>query len=85
MAEHPNKHIRGAIEYALNHGWTLQKARARAHIWGRLYCPQHDRDGCARAVYSTPKNPEDHAKDIRRSADRCPHGSQTTNENGDDQ
>ena len=30
-------------------------------------------DGCTRAVYSTPRSPEDHAKDIRRAVDRCPH------------
>ncbi|MDA2931148.1 hypothetical protein MYX84_14585 [Acidobacteria bacterium AH-259-O06] len=73
LARHPNKHIRAAIEYALNHGWTLRKSGPRTHIWGRLYCPQRDRTGCARAVYSTPKHPEDHAKDIRRAVDRCPH------------
>jgi hypothetical protein len=42
VAEHPNKHIRAAIEHALNHGWTLQKAGPRAHLWGRLFCPQGD-------------------------------------------
>lgn len=73
MAVHPNKHIRAAIEYALDHGWTLRKAAARAHIWGRLYCPRRERDGGARVVYSTPRSPEDHAKHIRRAVDRCPH------------
>ncbi|MDA1053278.1 MAG: hypothetical protein O3C40_22735 [Planctomycetota bacterium] len=73
MADHPNKHIRAAIEYAEDNGRTLRKAGARAHIWGRLYCPQRDRDGCATAIYSTPRNAEDHAKDIRRAVDRCPH------------
>jgi hypothetical protein len=73
MADHPNKHIRAAIEYAISHGWTLQKSGPRAHIWGRLYCPLSTRDGCAKAVYSTPKDPEDHAKDLRRAVDRCRH------------
>ena len=73
MSDHPNKHISAAIEYALSHGWTLRKAGPRAHTWGRLYCPQGDRTGCARAVYSTPKVPEDHGKDIRRAVDQCPH------------
>ncbi|MYK40526.1 MAG: hypothetical protein F4049_09950 [Gemmatimonadetes bacterium] len=73
MPEHPNKHIRAAIAYALDHGWTVRRAGPRAHTWGRLYCALRDRTGCARAVYSTPKNPEDHAKDIRRAVDRCPH------------
>ena len=39
MAHHPNKHIRAAVEYAEQRGWTLRKAGARAHVWGRLYCP----------------------------------------------
>ena len=72
MADHPNKHIRAAIEYAEDDGWTLRKAGARAHIWGRLYCPQRDRDGCAKAVYSTPRDAQDHAKDIRRAVRPLP-------------
>jgi hypothetical protein len=73
MADHPNRAIREAIAYALNNGWTLRKSGPRAHVWGLLYCPQADRAGCTRAVYSTPRSPEDHAKDIRRAVDRCPH------------
>jgi len=71
--DHPNKHIREAVDYALAHGWTLRKAGAQAHIWGMVYCPQHDRTGCHRAVYSTPRIPEAHARDICRAVDRCPH------------
>ena len=74
MADHPNKHIRAAIGYAVKNGWMLKKANARAHIWGRLYCTQRSRDGCSKAIYSTPRNPEDHAKDILRAVERCPHG-----------
>jgi len=73
MADHPDKLIRAAIQYALDQGWTLRKAGARAHIWGQLYCPHRDRDGCAKAVYSTPRDAQDHAKDIRRAVERCPH------------
>ena len=38
MPEHPDKHIRAAIAYALDHGWTVRRAGPRAHTWGRLYC-----------------------------------------------
>lgn len=58
LPDHPNKHIREAIEYAEINGWRVVKANARAHIWGRLYCPFRDREGCAKAVYSTPRSPE---------------------------
>lgn len=74
MSDHPNKHIREAIDYALNHGWRLREAGAHAHIGGMLFCVREDRDGCRRAVYCTPRSPQDHAKDIRRAVDRCPHG-----------
>jgi hypothetical protein len=74
MNDHPNKHIRAAVEYALEHGWNLQKSSARAHTWGRLFCAYEERGGCIRSVYSTPRVPESHAKDIRRAVDRCPHG-----------
>ncbi|MCY3767175.1 MAG: hypothetical protein OXH06_17280 [Gemmatimonadetes bacterium] len=73
LSDHPNRHIRAAIAYALEHGWTFRKAGPRAHTWGRLFCPLRDRSGCVRAVYSTPRSPEDHARVIRRSVARCPH------------
>ncbi|HMC12035.1 MAG TPA: hypothetical protein VKH44_12125, partial [Pirellulaceae bacterium] len=60
MNSHPNKHIREAVDYALEHGWTFKLAGPRAHIWGMLYCRRSDRDGCRRAVYSTPRSAEDH-------------------------
>ena len=73
MNDRPNKHIRAAVDYAIERGWTLKKAGPRAHIWGTLYCPQRNREGCWRTVYSTPRVPEAHARDIRRAVDRCPH------------
>jgi hypothetical protein len=71
MAKHPNKHIREAIEYAENHGWRFVKSAPRAHSFGKLYCPQPG--GCIEFVRSTPRNPEAHARDLRRAVDRCPH------------
>jgi hypothetical protein len=73
VAKHQNKHIREAIKYAESIGWTVLKAGPRAHIWGMLYCPHHDRTGCRIRVMSTPKDPESHANDIRRQAENCPH------------
>ena len=37
MADHPDKHIREAVNYALSKGWRLKKGGSRAHAWGRLY------------------------------------------------
>lgn len=33
MNDHPNKEIRADVDYALEHGWSLQEAGPRAHIW----------------------------------------------------
>ena len=73
MANHSNKHIREAIRYAEIKGWTVTKAGPRAHIWGMLWCREASRGGCRIRVMSTPRNPEKHARDIRRDVDRCPH------------
>ncbi|MEM9703991.1 MAG: hypothetical protein AAF907_16245 [Planctomycetota bacterium] len=71
--KHPNKHIREAIEYALDRGWRLEKSGKSAHNWGMLLCPFNARGGCRVAVHSTPRVPENHADQIRRAVDRCPH------------
>ena len=71
MADHPNKHIREAIKYALAKGWRLTKSHG--HVWGQLWCPEQSRDGCIIRVFSTPRDAENHAKFIRRRVDGCLH------------
>jgi hypothetical protein len=68
---HPNKHIQAAIEYAEEHGWTV--VRQCHHAFCVLRCPAGHRGGCQYSVWSTPRNPEAHAKDIRREVDQCEH------------
>jgi hypothetical protein len=68
---HPNKEIEAAVTYAEFLNWRFRKAHG--HAWGRLLCPQNDRDGCQLSVWSTPKNPQNHANAIRRAVGRCPH------------
>jgi hypothetical protein len=70
---HQHKEIAAAVQYALSRGWSLTRASARAHVWGRLFCPRGDRDGCIINVHSTPRVPENHADDIRRKVERCRH------------
>lgn len=72
---HPNKAIRGAIDYAIRNGWRFVKSGPRAHTYGRLYCPAAQRGGCIVSVYGTPKNPEKHARFVRDEVDGCPHGA----------
>jgi hypothetical protein len=73
MAEHPNKHIREAIKYAVGKGWRLRKADPHAHVWGQLFCPHARRGGCIIRVFSTPRNPQHHARRICEAVDDCPH------------
>ena len=73
VPDHSNKHIQDAVRYAEGKGWTVTKAGGRAHIWGVLWCPERSREGCRIQIMSTPRNPESHARDIRRGIDQCPH------------
>jgi hypothetical protein len=70
VADHPNRYIREALQYAEEQGWTIRKSGPRAHAWGVIFCSFGHRE-CWMAIYSTPRNPERHARDIRRTVDRC--------------
>ena len=77
---HPNKEIEAAVAYAEAQGWTWHKVGG--HAWGKLYCRHHDRDGCDIFVWSTPRVPEHHARQIMRQVDRCPHKQDEANDEG---
>lgn len=68
---HPSKAIEEAVVYAEQKGWRYKKTGNSAHAWGRLLCPQISQEGCKLSVWSTPANPENHAKQIKRAVDRC--------------
>jgi len=69
--KHPSKEIEASVSYAEDQGWSWTKVKG--HAWGKLQCAYHDREGCTLFVWSTPKSPENHAKQLRRQIDRCPH------------
>ncbi|RJQ54177.1 MAG: hypothetical protein C4521_04815 [Actinobacteria bacterium] len=80
---HPNGKIEKALEYAESLGWRVEPAGARSHAWGKMFCPHKEdvcRCGefCVTSIWSTPRNPESHARKIRRVVDGCGH-------EGDDQ
>jgi hypothetical protein len=73
-AKHPNKEVDAAIRHAEENGWRV--SIGGSHAWGRIYCPFNDptcRCGefCIASIWSTPGNPADHAKAIRRVVDKC--------------
>ena len=76
VKKHPDKNINDAVNYAVKNGWEVVEAGSSSHAWARLKCPYNDpecRGGkfCLNSVWSTPKNPQNHAKQIRRIVDRC--------------
>lgn len=49
---------------------------AAATLGGRIYCPYNDEECrcgefCITSVWSTPKNPGNHARALRRVVDNC--------------
>gem|GEM_PF-785504 len=64
--------IEEAVQLAEAHGWTFRKGGGHALLVGKG--PAHSREGCAISVWSTPRNPENHAKQILRAVQRCLHG-----------
>lgn len=73
---HPDKHIEKAIQFAEQLGWRIEPSKG--HAWGRLFCPHSNRNGCIVAVYSTPRDCENHARHIQREIDNCPHSRTST-------
>jgi hypothetical protein len=69
---HPNSDIEMAVKFAEAKGWRY--VHSNGHAWGRLFCSLGQRGGCPIiSVWSTPKNPFNHARQIRRRVSKCPH------------
>jgi hypothetical protein len=69
---HPDKHIEEAVQYAESLGWRVTVPGG--HAWGHIWCPETSRDGCRFPIYSTPRVPEYHARNIRKYVAQCRHG-----------
>lgn len=70
MAKHPNKHIQSAIHYAERHGWQRISSGKSSHCFCRLRCLKGHAEH-QMSVWSTPKSPENHAKQIIRKVNEC--------------
>ena len=75
VSKHPSKEIQSVIDYAVDKGWRVIETGKSGHAFCRLYCPEQSREGCQLSVWSTPRNEGNHAKQIIRRVDRCPHQS----------
>ena len=70
-SRHPDADIERAIQHAEASGRRVRMSKG--HAWGRLLCPRTTPDGCIVSVWSTPRNPVNHARHLRRVVDGCPH------------
>jgi len=73
-SKHPKKEIEDALQYAELHFWRV--VQGGSHGWGKIYCPYNDMscrcgEFCVTSVWSTPRNPGNHARALRRVVDRC--------------
>lgn len=71
---HPKPEVETAIRHAEKHGWTIKEGGS--HAWGRMYCPYNDAtcrcgEFCIASIWSTPKNPGAHGRQLRRVVDHC--------------
>ena len=55
-----------------------------AHIIGTsmgvMRCVEAQRTGCQASIWSTPRNPGNHAKQLLGAVRRCPHGKEPPEE-----
>lgn len=64
---HPKKEVHEAVKELSEANWDIEPRTG--HAWGVARCPH----GCCQvSIWSTPQSPENHAKQLRRSLERCP-------------
>lgn len=69
---HPKKEIEDALSEAEAAGWRVESS-GFGHRWGVMRCRERSRNGCQASIWSTPRDPGNHAKQLRRTIARCPH------------
>jgi hypothetical protein len=68
--KHPKKEVNEALDYADQQGFEVEQTPS-GHKWGRIRCT------CGRmfSVWSTPRSPFNHGRQIRRWVDQHEHGA----------
>jgi hypothetical protein len=77
-SKHASKEIEAALTALEKSGWLVEEAKGRsAHSWGFVLCPANAGDACRSGVFcrmsvwSTPRNPQSHARELLRKAQGC--------------
>jgi len=65
---HPKKEVNEALDHAEQLGHLVERT-ASGHKWGRISCAQGHRV----SVWSTPRSPGNHARDLRKWAEQHAH------------
>jgi hypothetical protein len=68
---HPKPWWREPLGNARAAGWHLQVFSG--HAWGKVVCSRTMENPCTKAIFSTGRSGEAHAKDLMRLLQRCPH------------
>ena len=71
---HSKQEVELALQHAESKGWRIEVGGS--HAWGKMYCPANDSECrcgefCITSIWSTPRNPSNHARQLRRVVDRC--------------
>lgn len=72
--KHPKKEVEEALIYAEEKGWKVTDNGS--HAWGKMKYPFNDAqcrcgEFCITSIWSTPKSPVNHAKQIKRVVNNC--------------
>ena len=72
--KHPKKAVEAALQFAEMHFWRV--IPGGSHAWGKVCCPYNDTscrcgEFCITCVWSTPENPGNHARALRRVVEHC--------------
>ncbi|MDR6713022.1 hypothetical protein J2W83_002624 [Pseudomonas hunanensis] len=71
---HPKKEVEQALRHAEKNGWRV--VVGAGHCWGKMYCPDNDNECrcgefCISSIWSTPKSPGNHARQLQRIVNNC--------------
>ncbi len=71
-ARHPKKDVEAALVGLEEAGWIVTSTSS-GHRWGVARCGESNRSGCQVSIWSTPRNPGNHARQLRQTLERCQH------------
>ncbi len=71
---HRDKNFEKALRFVEEQGWRI--VRSGSHAWGKIYCPYNDAECrcvelCITSIWSTPRNPGNHARALLRVVANC--------------